>query len=304
MIQRDFSATSLPVLGYWVSRLPLPATALWYLDRIVDWFGRSLGIKAAQPLTPHPTPLPTLTFQLRVPARGLALLHHMIEADLAETSPFSSQDGHTVYALSGSLGEVEVTAGFILEKAVKTVGAGPAVLENGLIFNAPTPPATALLKHPLVLVLVAYCLLVAAGFSTASTRLHDARTAVESRLSAVQSEGREAVTLRRETREKQDALSKPREWVKASPLPLDLLASVTEALPKGAWLTSFMLEDGVVSLRGKAGSASDLPARLAKTTGQREIRFASPVTVDSDDLEAFHIEIRIAPVDQMDGAGS
>ncbi len=121
-----------------------------------------------------------------------------------------------------------------------------------------------------------------------STLVKDAllRRQLQTQLEAIAPQVREVKALQADVDRLQkelDVLSEGQE-----PLVTELVKELTELIPAEAYLTSFNLRAGRLTLEGQARSASDLITALGKSKRFRDVTFASPTTKQGD-RERFSI---------------
>ena len=77
---------------------------------------------------------------------------------------------------------------------------------------------------------------------------------------------------------------------------LQVLATLTQALPDGTWLSDLSLKNGDLSMDGQSSDAAKLIALLAAIPGLKEPSFTAPVTRSADGKEdLFSLHARVAP---------
>jgi len=135
---------------------------------------------------------------------------------------------------------------------------------------------------------------------------------VEARMEAVRgeiAEAREAATEAQSLREDIEALRQREDKLlqrkQSEPRVVGLLASLTEAMPEGAFVTELTYEDDELTMTGYARRASDVLGAVERSDAFSSARFLSPVTRDQRlERERFSLSARIAggSTETADGA--
>ncbi|MFI5304850.1 MAG: PilN domain-containing protein [Nitrospiria bacterium] len=83
------------------------------------------------------------------------------------------------------------------------------------------------------------------------------------------------------------------------PGPLELIKSLTEQLPRNAWLTGFEYGNGVVLIDGVSERASSIFLILEKGRLMKDIEFAGAVTKGTDGKEHFRIKFKVRDLNEI-----
>ncbi len=251
---------------------------------------------------------PVLQRQVRLPWAARRSIRESVGYDLDRQTPFSPDQvyyGVKEYAADRRTGHIDVilevvrrtdldpvlavldAAGIVPDRVAKGPDHPDLLPANRSGFAGLFAPRVTAGLATLVILLT-----IAAAWLPLE-RVQDARDALSPRLQEARSNALAVDDLRRELEQleaRQTVLLKRRQ---SEPLVVELLLSLTSALPSSAFLIEMGYQSDEITMSGYAGSASDVLTAIENAPGLSGARFLSPVTQDQRvGRERFSISVQ------------
>ncbi|WMP18718.1 PilN domain-containing protein [Thiothrix lacustris] len=114
---------------------------------------------------------------------------------------------------------------------------------------------------------------------------------IDTALAEVRSSSTEQLSIREKLVEAEDALIFIEAKRKTSPVALDIVETLSAAIPEHTWLERLGIQGGKLEIRGESGKALSLIDTLEEAPEFSNVRFKSPVTRNKDNgRDRFNIE--------------
>ena len=252
----------------------------------------------------------SITFNLSLPKTALRSLEQLIGSEIQRQTPFDASEVNLSYEIIAiDNGEISIAAQVVpklklnelLDKA-KTFGLKPTIAigdrtrmseaENLNFFQRIEPHTTS--KSLSNVVNIALLLLIVAAVVSPFLQRHLSIEKAEllnqnlkNQIISIQINQRELTHLKKEAQIIRKFAQERREAV-------DLLESVSKAVPDSAWLSHYSTSNSAITLHGFAENASEVLTELAKIKTLSTPTLQSPIIKDiSKNLERFHIRAKI-----------
>jgi len=252
----------------------------------------------------------SITFNLSLPKTALRSLEQLIESEIQRQTPFDASEVNLSYEIIAiAKGEVSIAAQVVpklklnelLDKAT-TFGLKPTIAigdrtrmseAENLNFLQRIVPHTASTSLSNVVSIALLILIVAAVVSPFLQRHISIQKAellsqnLKNQITSIQLNQRELTHLKKDAQIIRKFAHERHEAV-------DLLESVSKAVPDSAWLSHYSTSNNTITLHGFAENASKVLTELAKIKTLSTPTLQSPIIKDvSRNLERFHIRAKI-----------
>ena len=252
----------------------------------------------------------SITFNLSLPKTALRSLEQLLESEIQRQTPFDASEVNLSYEIiSIDKGEVSIAAQVVpklklkelLDKA-KTFGLKPTIAignrarmseAENLNFIQRTEPHAAsgsLSNVVSIALLILIVATVVSPFLQRHTSIEKAELLnqnLKNQITSIQLNQRELTHLKKDAQIIRKFAQKRDEVI-------DLLESVSKAVPDSAWLSRYSTSNNTITLHGFAENASDVLTELAKIKTLSTPTLQSPIIKDvSKNLERFHIRAKI-----------
>ena len=252
----------------------------------------------------------SITFNLTLPKTALRSLEQLIESEIQTQTPFDASEVNLSYEITSTdNGEVSIGAQIvpklklneIMDKA-KTFGLSPIIAivnktrmseaENINFFQKPELHRR---SGSLSKVLgVALLILIAAAIGSPFIQRHISiekaellNQSLKTQIKNIQLNQRELAHLKKEAQT-------IRKFAQETHKIIELLDTVSKAVPDSAWLSRYSATNNTITLHGFAKDASEVLTELAKIKTLSTTTLQSPIIKDlSKNLERFHIRVKI-----------
>ena len=252
----------------------------------------------------------SITFNLSLPKTALRSLEQLIESEIQRQTPFDASEVNLSYEIiSIDKGEVSIAAQVVpklklnelLDKA-KGFGLKPTIAigdrarmseaENLNLLQRIEPHAASgsfsnAVSIALLILIIAAVISPFVQRHISTERAEFLNQSLKNQITSIQ------LTQRELTHLKKDAQI-IRKFAQERHEAIDLLESVSKAVPDSAWLSRYSTSNNTITLHGFAENASEVLTELAKIKTLSAPTLQSPIIKDgSKNLERFHIRAKI-----------